>query len=77
MTLDPELGKELKNQLLTIVLAGPIGVESPPRRSKESDPTPYWPDAFGEPIGVPVQLCLPGLSQTGAGILWQHDHHLG
>jgi hypothetical protein len=28
-------------------------------------------------MGVPVQLYLPRLSQTGAGILWQHDHHLG
>jgi hypothetical protein len=57
--------------------AGPIGAESSPRRFEGSCPTPYWSDASGEPMGVPIQLCLPDLSQTDAGILWQHDHHPG
>jgi hypothetical protein len=28
-------------------------------------------------MGVPVQLCQPGLSQTGEGILWPYDRHPG
>jgi hypothetical protein len=45
------------------------------RRSERSSSAPHRLDANREPLGVLVQLCLPGLSHTGTGVLWQHDHH--
>jgi hypothetical protein len=35
----------------------------------------YCSNAPGEQLGVPLQLCLPCLSQTGAEILWPYDRH--
>jgi hypothetical protein len=58
-------------------VAGPIEAESSSHRFEGSNSHPHWSDASREPMGVPVQLCMLGLSQTGAGILWEHDHHPG
>jgi hypothetical protein len=56
---------------------GPIRAESSPCRSERSSAASHRSDAYGEQLGVSVQLCLPGLSQTGTGILWPHDPHPG
>jgi hypothetical protein len=58
-------------------MTGPILAQSSPPRSDRSSSTPHRLDANGEPLGVHVQLCLPDLSQTGTGVLWQHEHILG
>jgi hypothetical protein len=57
--------------------ASPIGVEPSPRWSNGSSSSPYWIVDSGESMGVPPQLCLPGFSQTSAGILWSYDCHSG
>jgi hypothetical protein len=57
------------------ITTGPIWAESSLRRSARPRSATYCSDAPGEQLGVPLQLCMPGLSQTSAGILWSYDRH--
>lgn len=59
------------------ITTGPIWAKSSQSGSERPSSASYCSDAPGEPLGVPLQLCLPGLSQTSAGILWPYDRHSG